>query len=280
MVLQFQAYVGIGIGMEKDKMNNSKLITNWILETVKEQYENDIALVVSHSTLRIDDNEKVMSYFVPLNKRGEELADNFIIAGEGFDVWSMSWERLEQFANLSEYNITVLADGDVLYARTSEDEERFYALKKKQAENLNNKKKMRCCALEAYSQAKSIYLEMLFSRGSDVKLGAGYVLDYLAQAIAFSNLRYFKKAQTDQLVELQTMSKKPDGFEMKYQQVIIEPEEDIQKKLCYELIGIVQEFLCSDSVMMDDGVIECEEHNFQDLADDLDTVSTVSPVKL
>ena len=164
MVLQFQAYVGIGIGMEKDKMNNSKLITNWILETVKEQYENDIALVVSHSTLRIDDNEKVMSYFVPLNKRGEELADNFIIAGEGFDVWSMSWERLEQFANLSEYNITVLADGDVLYARTSEDEERFYALKKKQAENLNNKKKMRCCALEAYSQAKSIYLEMLFSR--------------------------------------------------------------------------------------------------------------------
>lgn len=58
---------------------------------------------------------------------------------------------------------------------------------------------MRVCALRAYAQAKNIYLEMLFANRSDIKLAAGYILDYLAQSVAFANLTYFKKAQTAQL---------------------------------------------------------------------------------
>ena len=41
---------------------------------------------------------------------------------------------MEKFAELEEYNITCLADGEILYARTEEDAERFRKLKKRQAD--------------------------------------------------------------------------------------------------------------------------------------------------
>lgn len=55
-------------------MENSKFVTEWVIETVKEKYADDIALVVSHSTLRIDENEEVISYFVPITERGRTLS--------------------------------------------------------------------------------------------------------------------------------------------------------------------------------------------------------------
>lgn len=241
-------------------MSNSKFITDWVLDKVKNDYRDDIALVVSHTTLRIDDDEKCVSYFVPVTDKGRSFAQDFIFKGQGFDIWGIEWERLEGFAALEEYNITCLADGDVLYARTDGDKERFEALKALQARNLSDPAKMRANALEAYVQAKSIYLETLFSNGGDVKLGAGYVLDYLAQSIAFTNHRYFKKAQTAQLEELSAMAAVPHGFTELYKSIIMERDESIQKKLCYEVICMVRDFLETG------GTPEAREHNFQDLA--------------
>lgn len=249
-------------------MENSKFVTEWVIETVKEKYADDIALVVSHSTLRIDENEEVISYFVPITERGRTFARTFILDGEGFDIWGIEWERLEKFAALEEYNITCLADGEVLYARMPADKQRFEELKKIQAEHLADEAFMRKCALEAYAQAKSIYYETLFAKGSDVKLGAGYTLDYLARAIAFINCSYFKKSQTDQLNELNKMKKIPDGFLKMYREIIFEPSDEKQKKMCFALIIMVQEFLEKNSDFPDAGAhIQPSEYNFQDLAD-------------
>lgn len=168
-------------------MNNKELITKWVLEKVEEEYKDDIALVVSHNTLRLESEKGTpsVSYFIPITDKGRRFARTFILDGVGIDLWGIEWERMEQFADLNEYNISCLADSQVLYARTPEDRERFENLKKRQGENLSNPVLMRAHALQALEQAKQIYLNMLFSKGSDVKLGAGYVLDYTAQAIAF-----------------------------------------------------------------------------------------------
>lgn len=247
-------------------MKNSEFVTNWVIEQVKTNYVDDIALVVSHTTLRIEDKGDAVSFFVPITKKGNEFGRTFILNGEGFDIWGIPWERLEGFAELEEYNITVLADAKVLYARSDEDLERFERLQKKLQENINNLKKMHMCALQAYAQAKSIYMQMLFGKGSEVKLGAGYVLDYLAQAIAFSNCRYFKKSQTNQVEELGTMDKVPEGFTEKYLQVLEEQNGEAQKTLCYEMIRDVQTFLEGMSAN-DERNEEQRENNYQDLAD-------------
>ena len=152
-----------------------------------------------------------MSYFVPITDKGCSFARTFILEGQGIDIWGIEWERLEQFAALNEYNITCLADGEVLYARTPEDQERFESLKQRQKRNLADPVLQRAHALEAFSQAKQIYFEMLFAKSSDVKMGAAYCLDYLARAICFSMGGFFRKAQTEQLDELRKMSKNGHG---------------------------------------------------------------------
>lgn len=246
-------------------MKNNEFVTQWVIDTVKKKYADDIALVISHTTLRIDDSEQTISYFVPITNRGNELARTFILNGEGFDVWGIPWERLEQFAELEEYNITVLADSEILYAKDDEWAQRFEMLKSKQRSNLEDESKMRKCALRAYAQAKELYTEMLFTKRSDIRMLAGYVLDYLARAIAFSNHIYFKKSQTAQLEELQQLSQKgkmPEGFSELYLSVIKENDETKQKEKCHKAIQIVREYL--EETYPDN---TSKEHNYQDLSD-------------
>lgn len=242
-------------------MNTDKFVTEWVLNTVKEKYADDIALVVSHSTLRINDEQQVMSYFVPITDRGRSFAQTFILEGCGYDIWGIEWERLEQFASLNEYNITCLADGEVLYARTPEDRERFERLKIRQKLNLADPILQRAHALEAFAQAKQIYFQMLFAKGSDVKVGAAYVLDCLARAICFSKGGYFSKSQTEQLAELQQIGGCPEGFAELYTAVICQKEEKKQKEQCYELICIVESYLENPKKAVP------QEYHFQDLAD-------------
>ena len=240
-------------------------VTEWVLGTVKKDYAEDIALVISHTTLRMDTGQKAISYFVPITKRGEAFARTFILKGVGYDIWGIPWERLEQFAALKEYNITCLADAEILYARTENDRARFEALQKQLAHNLADNEKARIGALEYYQKAKNLFLDMLFASGSDVKLGAGYVLDYLGRAIAFSNNSYFKKSQTDQLAELENMEDVPDGFAALYEKILFERDEDLQKKDCYQIISLVQSYLSGKYIEKENE--PPTEHNYQDLAD-------------
>lgn len=245
-------------------MKDSEFVTRWVIDTVKEKYTDDIALVVSHTTLQIDD-EPCISYFVPITSRGNELARTFILEGKGFDIWGISWERLEKFAELEEYNITVLADSEILYAKDDEWASRFEALKSKLRGNLSDENKMRECAIKAYAQAKEVYTEMMFSDRSDIPMAAGYVFDYLARAIAFCNHIYFKKSQTAQLEELKQLEKtgnKPEEFCELYLSIIKENDGIKQKEKCNKAIRIVREYL--EKRYPDNTV---KERNYQDLAD-------------
>ena len=246
-------------------MKNSEFVTKWVIDTVKEKYADDIALVVSHTTLRIDDGAPCVSYFVPITSRGNELSRTFILKGEGFDIWGIPWERLEQFAELEEYNITVLADSEILYARDGEWAGRFEALRAKQLANLADTAKMRKHALKAYSQAKELYAEMLFAERSDVRMIAGYVLDYLAQSVAFSNHTYFRRSQTAQLEELRQLKqtgKVPEGFCELYMSIVRESDGAKQREKCHKAVQIIHEYL---EEAYFDGIPK--ERNLQDLAD-------------
>ena len=80
-------------------MNNKELITKWVLEKVEEEYKDDIALVVSHNTLRLESEKGTpsVSYFIPITDKGRRFARTFILDGVGIDLWGIEWERMEQF---------------------------------------------------------------------------------------------------------------------------------------------------------------------------------------
>ena len=241
-------------------MNYDTFITNWVLDTVQREYAEDIALVVSHNTLNMDTDTNVISYFVPTTDRGRRFARTLILAGRGYDIWGIDWERLERFADLEEYNITVLADAEVLWARSDADLARFHALQKQQQENLTNPEIARKQSLIAYATAKNLYTQLLFSSGSEIRVFAGYVLDYLARAIVHHNHSYFRHSQTHQLEELSAMAQVPAGFGEKYLEVLRTNDDEQRQQLCHSLICLVRDFLAVDAQ-------EPRERNFQDLAD-------------
>lgn len=241
-------------------MNHDTFVTQWVLNKAKEEYADDIALVVAHTTLNMDPDQPLMSYFVPITDRGRRFARTFILGGRGYDIWGIEWERLEQFAALEEYNITVLADAQLLYARTPEDAARFEALKQQLKANLTDPEMARKQSLIAYATAKGLYTQLLFAKGSDIRVFAGYTLDYLARAIAFANHTYFRHSQTYQLEELKNMDAVPEGFAEHYLEVLRTADDDRRKQLCHDLVALVGDHLSMEPP-------QPQEKNFQDLAD-------------
>lgn len=243
--------------------NNMEKITDWFVEYVKENYADDVAIIVAHKNLYMTEHKKKLSYFVYRTPKGADLSKTFIINGFGYDIWGMDWNRLENFANLNEYNITCLANSELLYASTKEDAEHFKSLKFKQAEKLANKKEMRIHALEAYAQAKTIYLDALLAEESDTKMGFGYCMDYLSQAYAYANCKYFMDSQINQIQELKNIPSIPHKFLQLYDEVLREKNISLQMFKLLEMITITADYLKKEIPETPPH----KEHNFQDLAD-------------
>ncbi|MBE6930595.1 MAG: hypothetical protein E7463_09975 [Ruminococcaceae bacterium] len=235
----------------------------WVLEKIKNEYPDDIALAVIHNPTKLTPNDDHFGFFIPVTKRGEQLARTFILEGVGLDVWGVSWERVENFAALNEYYVGVLPDAEVIYARTPADAQRFEALQKLCLANLADPIRSRRAALESFERAKGIFTDLMFADSpSDLRCGAGYVLDFLARAIAFTNHTYFKLAQMDQLTELARMENVPAGFTELYTKVMNETDGERQIALCREIIALTGGFLEAQSPAH-----EPPERNFQDLSD-------------
>lgn len=168
-------------------MNNR--LTDWVIEKIKKDYPDDIALLISikgHSTNE-DDHGECFDYFIPCTKRGEELARAFIVEGVGHDLYARDWERIERSAALDDMTL-VLANATVLYARTPEDEKRFYAIREELYKNLANPAFTYRKAIERMDSAKRIFTELCFEKKTyRAKNAAAEILYYLTQAIAFMN---------------------------------------------------------------------------------------------
>jgi len=225
---------------------NGMQLNDWAIKKIESEYGNDVCLLLGHKTLKLekDMGEATFSFYIPATNRANGLAKTFIIDGIGYDLFPMSWERIGDMADVKEYNTTCLADGEILWARSDEDRQRFESLKGRLAANLQNPQYMRERAVKWINFAKDIYQDTLFEEKLyKVREYAGHICDLLSIAVAFVNLRYFKHGQTNQIQELAGMEKVPQGFVELYKNIIIEPMPDAQKRLCFEIIKITGKFL-------------------------------------
>jgi len=91
---------------------------------------------------------------------------------------------------------------------------------------------------------KEIYSELLFEeRLYKIHEYAGYICDALSLAVASANGRYFQHGQTNQLQELANMKTLPDRFIVQYKGIVLEPQPEVQKRLCYNLIKDTEGYL-------------------------------------
>ena len=65
----------------------------------------------------------------------------FMIAGVGYDIFPIDWERVRNIANLEEGLLPLVGDVKVLYSASEEDLGRFRGLQVQMKDNLADKQK-------------------------------------------------------------------------------------------------------------------------------------------
>ncbi|MCE5323188.1 hypothetical protein LLG46_07725 [bacterium] len=221
-------------------------LANWAIRKIESEYKDDVCLLIGHKVREFDENNDEISFgfYIPATSRSNGLARTFIIDGIGYDLFPMSWERVERIADIKADNPVCLDDAEILYARNDDDRRRFMALQAQLRANLQNPHYMYNRALELLNTAMEIHQEMLFEdRLYKVREYAGYICIHLSDAVAFANQRYFRQMQTNQIEELLSMNEIPAGFTDLYESVIRAKTADEQKRLCHKMIVSTKVFL-------------------------------------
>ena len=228
--------------------NIDKELIEWAVEKIKKDYKEDVALLIGQKgacKIPTDEQNVAFDFYVPCTDRGYQLAQTFIIEDMGYDLFPMSWERLEGIADLNETITFAFANGVILYARTKEDEKRFLALQDLLKKRLDNPTYRMKKALEQLDVAMNIFKNLMFDyEMSHVRKAAGGVMQYLSIAIATFNGTYLNRAYgCGQYVgEVAHMEKKPKKYEQFCKEIIVSDQINDIKAKTYELIQGTRNF--------------------------------------
>ncbi|WMJ23850.1 hypothetical protein RBG61_04065 [Paludicola sp. MB14-C6] len=225
----------------------NELLLNWTIEKIKKEYNNDVALLIGNTSLKMEQDKEgsYFDYFVPINEKGNNLAETFIINGIGYDLYPRSWKRLEDMANLlDDNNLHCLADGEILYYKNEEVKNKFISLQDKLKKNLQDKELMSKKSLEKLAIAMELYQTMMFEESiGNVRMAAGFIADFLSLAVAYSNHTYFKYNQVEQIKELFVMKTIPDNFIEYYKAIINADSINELKNLCHLIILTTRKYI-------------------------------------
>ncbi|MDO5518506.1 MAG: hypothetical protein Q4F66_13205 [Clostridium sp.] len=244
-------------------------LIKWALGKIKNEYKDDVALLIGQKgacKIPTDEQSVAFDFFVPATKRGYNLSETFVIEDMGYDLFPMSWERLEGIVNLNEKITFAFAKGVILYARTKEDEERFLNLQKKLRENLENKKFTYEKSLEQINVAMDIFKTMVFDDDmSHVRKSAGGIVEYLSMALATFNGTFIGNTygRMELMAEIEQMKAKPDKFTDICYEIVKSSDIDEIKKLSHRIIDVTRRFFMENKLVHS---AEDRNYNYDDLA--------------
>ena len=145
-----------------------KELIEWAINKIETEFKGEISLLLGRKgacKIPEDGDDMAFDFFIPACDHGYSLARTFIIDDMGYDLFPMSWERVEGLSTLNEGIAFCLADSEILYSRSDTDRERFELLRKTMFNNLKNKDFIYMKSLEKINFAMDIYKTMLFEAG-------------------------------------------------------------------------------------------------------------------
>lgn len=220
------------------KQLNDQLV-RWLRERAAGAFAGELSLVVSygsHWNGTAGPLSDVDCYFVPKTERGQEFGGQFILQGVGYDIFPMSWERLESIARLEESLAPLVGDAQILYYGDRGDLERFRALEGELRRCLQDSAYCREMAGKRFLRAWGQYDRLKTGDLCAQRLAAGLLLMDAAEAVAFANGTYFHRGLKGQFADLRAMAQTPEGFLTLYQQVIQAGDAQALEKACGELL--------------------------------------------
>lgn len=196
-----------------------KQIMDWAIRDAETVYKGQIALIVGDrygNKTPADGDGLTLQFFVPRTPEAEGIAKAFIIEDVGYDYYPVSWERLEKIAALQESFTRGLAEGEVLWADTPEDEKRFYALRETLFRNLANPAYTSRILAMRLENAMEIYKTLAFEDDlCAARKGTVFIGLELSEALAAVNGTYLKRGEIGTIAPLpllKTLRRVPEGF--------------------------------------------------------------------
>jgi hypothetical protein len=206
--------------------NIDKELIKWAINKIETEFNGEISLLLGRKgacKIPTDEDEIAFDFFIPASDHGYSLAKTFIIGDMGYDLFPMSWERVEGLAALNENLAFCLADSQILYARNEADRERFEILRKILFNNLKNGDYIYEKSLERINYAMDIYKTMVFetSLGS-VRKAAGAIYNYLSEALALINGTYINKDYefANRIEQIKSLTNIPVNFLKYYEEIL------------------------------------------------------------
>lgn len=229
-----------GIKKGSGQMTVNDKIINWIADRAENDYAEDIALILLYGSYvngTANAKSDVDCYFIPRTERGYEFAADFIIQDVGYDIFPMSWERVEGIADMKEILMPCVGDVKVLYCHSADELEKFKHLQRKLKENLNNPDYTRSIAKEKFERACKLYSQLKdCNELMEVRLFAGNIIMILADAVAAYNQDYFHYGLKRQYEDLRKFENIPVHFIEEYENVIKSEKTEEIKIHCRNLI--------------------------------------------
>ena len=227
-----------------------KQILRWVIDKITNDFPDDISVLVGHGFGMIGSqgsNEHYKSdidYFIPETPNGKNLARTFIVDHVCYDIYPRTWDSIETMASLEDPHTACLAEARILYVRSEKDREHFETLRQRLLNNLANQQYAEDKARKRVEIARNIFAQNIFLENlTEFKTIAWHILDYLAQAIALKNHRYFKKNSLYILEEMAAFDIKPASFERFFESVMAEDSVDHLRRLCFEMIAEISHFV-------------------------------------
>ena len=234
--------------------NSMHPLTVWVINKIKSEYPDDVALLVAveGTSINGDGHGEPFDYFVPAAERGNELSQTFIIGGVGNDLYPRSWERMERAASLGDRSTICLGGAKILYSRSPEDAARFEGLRQKLYDNLADPGFTYRKALEYLDVAMDLYRTMMFEdRLYRVRGLAGYIHDYLMTSVACLNKTYRRNWHEGIVREVSQWRELPAHFVEYYQAILAASAVNELKSLAHLLISSARQFIAKYKVPLD-----------------------------
>ncbi len=228
--------------------NIDKELIEWAINKIETEFKGEISLLLGRKGAckgPEDGDDMAFDFFIPACDHGYSLARTFIIDDMGYDLFPMSWKRVEGMSTLNEGIAFCLADSEILYARNDADRERFELLRKTLFNNLKNKDFIYKKSLEKINSAMDIYKTMVFEKSlANVRKAAGGIIEYLSEALVIINGTYLKRdyGYSQRVEQVKSLQRIPAAFLKNYEEILRAKDIEAIFKAVHNLMGETREF--------------------------------------
>jgi len=221
-------------------------IAELFIEKIRRDYQNDISLVVVMGSLLYNDTHDKSDldiYFVPKTERGYNLGFTFILDEIGFDMWPISWERLERIASHDERITSIVTEGKVIYSSSEEDLTRLEELKAK-ALDTSDKSVFTKKSKEVFSRSyELIYRIQEATSLSQLRRYGIQFINTMGHALALLNGTTIKRGRGKLKNELLSNQLVPENFSSLYDTLFFSSDMETIKQDLLELMKNTEELI-------------------------------------